>query len=149
MKLLKIVFLLLMAVLVCVNDAYRILCVSSYNGKSHFIMFGTLCKGLAKKGHTVDMISHFPTKIPIANYRDIVDLNGTRKNLVNSLSIQHGRIVQLTITYRIATEHGGNLCHLLGHEKMQNFIKNPSKDPPYDLVITEVINFAQNTVVFS
>ncbi|KOX67540.1 UDP-glucuronosyltransferase 1-6 [Melipona quadrifasciata] len=137
MKRLEIVFLLLMAVLVCVNDAYRILCVFPYNGKSHFRMSGVLCKGLAKKGHKVDMISHFPTKIPIANYSDIVDLNGTRKDVVNRFSVQYGRTLHAFITYYIATRFGGDLCHLLGHERMQNFIKNPPKDPPYDLVITE------------
>ena len=46
--------------------------------------------------------------------------------------------------YYIATTYGGDLCHLLGHEKMQNFIKNPPKDPPYDLMITEVMNSEQN-----
>ncbi|CAD1470738.1 unnamed protein product [Heterotrigona itama] len=137
MKHLKTVFLLLMAVLVCVNDAYRILCVFPYNGKSHFRMFDVLCKGLARKGHKVDMISHFPTEIPIANYRDIVDLNGTRENIVNSLSIQHGRTLHASVVYYIATTYGGDLCHLLGHEKMQNFIKNLPKGPSYDLVITE------------
>lgn len=129
-----------MAVLVCVNDAYRILCVFPYNGKSHSRMFDALCKGLANKGHKVDMISHFPTKIPIANYRDIIDLNGTREDAVNSLTIQGGRMINQAEIYYTTTKYGGELCHLLGHEKMQNFIKNPPMDPPYDLMITEVIN---------
>ncbi|KAK9306718.1 hypothetical protein QLX08_002635 [Tetragonisca angustula] len=137
MKCLKIGFLVLMAVLVCANDAYRILCLFPFNGKSHSRMFDVLCKGLARKGHKVDMISHFPTKVPIANYRDIIDLNGTRQDAVNSLSIQRGRTIHTAVMYYIATTYGGDLCHLLGHEKMQNFIKNPPKDPPYDLMITE------------
>ncbi|KZC13028.1 UDP-glucuronosyltransferase 1-6 [Dufourea novaeangliae] len=102
-------------------------------------MFEALCKGLLRNGHRIDMISHFPSAAPISNYTDVIDLTGTRDHVVNSFSIDHGTSLQKSMTYNIATEFGGDLCHLMGHETMQKFIENPPNDPPYDLVITEYL----------
>ncbi|CAK9828264.1 UDP-glycosyltransferase UGT5 [Anthophora retusa] len=136
---LKILFYLILALSIDANYAYRILCLFPFNGRSHFKMFGALCEGLAERGHQIDMISHFPIKKSIANYRDIVDLNGTREPIVNSLTIEQAQTVQHAITYYLATKYGGDLCELLGHEKIQNFVKNPPNDPPYDLIVTEYL----------
>lgn len=110
-----------------------------YNGKSHYQVTGALCRALAEYGHQIDMIGHFPTKPPIANYTDVVDLYGTKKAVVNSFSIHYAKQIDASTIFFIATTFGGDLCALMGHEKMQKFIKNPPNNPPYDLVITEVI----------
>lgn len=133
-----LLFSLILALSTLINDAYRILCLFPYNGKSHFIMFEALCKGLANKGHQIDMISHFPLKKPIPNYTDIIDLNGTRKAIVSSFTIDFAKLLDRSLVYYLATDFGTSLCHLMGNEKMQKFIKNPPNDPPYDLIITEV-----------
>lgn len=91
---------------------------------------------LTEKGHKIDMISHFPTKVPIADCTDIIDLSGTRE--------AYNALKQTVITYYTATKYGRDFCELLCHEKMQNFVKNPPKDPPYDLIITEVIKRKQD-----
>lgn len=44
---------------------YKILGVFPLTGPSHFAMFGQLMKGLAEKGHEVDVVSYFPQKTPI------------------------------------------------------------------------------------
>lgn len=44
------------------TEGYRILGVFPLPQKSHFIMYEKLMKGLAEKGHTVDVVSHFPQK---------------------------------------------------------------------------------------
>lgn len=119
-------------------QGYRILCIMPYNGKSHYQVTEALCKALAEHGHQIDMISHFPSKTPIANYTDIVNLQGTRKSVVNSFTLDFARQIDTAVTFYIATTFGGDLCELMGHEKMQKFIKNPPNDPPYDLFITEV-----------
>ncbi|XP_017795599.1 PREDICTED: UDP-glucuronosyltransferase 2C1-like [Habropoda laboriosa] len=137
MRHLKVLFYLAFVLFIHVNDAYRILCVFPFNGKSHFQMFEALCKGLAKRGHQIDMISHFPSKKSIANYTDIIDLTGVGEQVVNSFTVEYGRSIQQSLTYHMATGFGGALCHAMGIEKMQKFIKNPPNDPPYDLVITE------------
>lgn len=132
-----LLFFLTLALSTHINDAYRILCLFPYNGKSHFIVFEALCKGLASKGHQIDMISHFPTKKPIPNYTDIIDLSGTRKAIVSSFTIDFAKILDRSLVYYLTTDFGSSYCHLMGNEKMQKFIKNPPNDPPYDLIITE------------
>ena len=58
----------------------KILTVSSHFGKSHFDVFEPYFEELAARGHQIHVISHFPRKRPIPNYKDI-DLRGT--HLVN------------------------------------------------------------------
>lgn len=120
--------------------AYRILGVFPYNSKSHNIVFQALMRGLAKHGHQVDVISHFPLKKPIKNYNDIINLDGTLKSNVDNFTIEYatqvsgyGQLVNV-----IALFDGNRVCHLMGSEKFQKLIKNPPKISPYDLVITEV-----------
>ncbi|XP_033228018.1 UDP-glucuronosyltransferase 2B31-like [Belonocnema kinseyi] len=117
----------------------RILAVFPYNAKSHNNVFNALTKGLVKKGHQVDVITHYPLKDPPKNYRTVVNLNGTRPHYVNHISIewileQGGNSLSLH-----AYLAGNEICDLLSLKKMQNFIKNPSNQPPYDLVITQVL----------
>lgn len=138
MKQQKALFCVLLALFIHANDASRILGIFPYNGKSHFKMFEVLCKELAKRGHQVDVISHFPLKTSLANYTDVVDLNGTLKTVVNGFTMDYGKYIQRSLTYFVATTFGNHLCDLMKHEKMQKFIKNPPNDPPYDLIIVEV-----------
>lgn len=138
MKHQKALFCVLLALFIHANDASRILGIFPYNGKSHFKMFDVLCRELAKRGHQVDVIGHFPLKTPLANYTDVVDLNGTLKTVVNGLTTDYGKQIQRSITYYVATVFGNDLCDLMKQEKMQKFIKNPPNDPPYDLIIVEV-----------
>ncbi|XP_071872819.1 UDP-glucosyltransferase 2-like [Bombus fervidus] len=137
MKHQKALFCVLLALSIHANNASRILGIFPYNGKSHFLMFDVLCKELAKRGHQVDVISHFPSKTQLANYTDIIDLNGTLRTMVNNMSTDYGKRIQQSITYNVATAFGNNLCNLMKQEKMQKFIKNPPNDPPYDLIMVE------------
>lgn len=118
-----------------------------YNGKSHYQVTEALCKALAENGHQIDMISHFPSKTPIANYTDVVNLLGTRKAVVNSFSLDNARQIDTATTFYIATTFGSELCKLMGHKDMQKLIKNPPNNPPYDLVITEVSKSRYNEVI--
>lgn len=137
MRYLEILFFLIFTFYVHRSEGYRILCLFPYNGRSHQRMFESLCKGLAMKGHQIDMISHFPMKSKIANYTDIVDLSGTRKTIVNSVSVESAKKIHGSLLYYMTSEFGYSLCELMGSERMQNFIKNPPNDPPYDLILTE------------
>lgn len=123
-------------VLIC--DGYRILCVFPYNAKSHNIIFDSLMKGLAKKGHHLDVITHFPLKNPMKNYNVIIDLNGTADASVNHVPIEAVAKRVIDPVEEITLNHGNEFCHNLGLQKFQELIKNPPSDPPYDLVITEV-----------
>ncbi|XP_046835901.1 UDP-glucosyltransferase 2-like isoform X2 [Vespa crabro] len=85
--------ILCMSLCLTLSQGYRILGIFPYFGKSHFIMFENLMKGLIKKGHQVDKLSNIA---------------------------------------------GNNLCENLAHPKIQKLIRNPPKDPPYDVVLIEV-----------
>ncbi|XP_033228015.1 UDP-glucuronosyltransferase 2B31-like [Belonocnema kinseyi] len=117
----------------------RILGVFPYNAKSHNNVLNALAKGLVKKGHQVDVITHYPLKDPPKNYRTIVNLNGTRPHYVNHVSMKWilektGSPVSL-----YAYLAGNEICDLLSLKEMQNVIKNPSNEPPYDLVIIQIL----------
>lgn len=56
---------------VTVIDSYKILMVFPSYSQSHLIIGSSLLKGLAEAGHEVTMVSSFPRKQMIPNYRDI------------------------------------------------------------------------------
>ncbi|KAG7207215.1 hypothetical protein KM043_008893 [Ampulex compressa] len=126
----------LLALSVVSAKGYRILCLFPFNSKSHFAMFGAFCKGLARHGHQVDVISHFPAQKPTANYTDIIDLHGTLAAIMNNVTIEHGKTIQSSVIYHITNTYGYNLCHLMGREKFRRFIHDTPKGR-YDLVVTE------------
>lgn len=121
-----------------VVNGYRILGVFPLQGKSHWIMQEELMKGLAKHGHQVDVITHFPLKKPIPNYTDI-SLEGSLPRVMNNVTASDikgfGSFSIATLTYTAGTA----ICQLLDHPKMRELIENPPQDPPYDIVITEVL----------
>ncbi|XP_025262697.1 UDP-glucuronosyltransferase 1-3-like [Camponotus floridanus] len=137
MKLLSILF----AILICdqVVDGYRILGIFPYNGKSHWIMQEELMKGLAKRGHQVDVVTHFPQKKPIPNYTDI-SLAGSMPPVMNNFTATTVKdiAVSMILIGSFAYTAGIKVCQLMDHPKIQELIKNPPQNPPYDIVITEL-----------
>lgn len=63
--------LILISALFAVSHSAKILGVFPTMAKSHFIVGSALMKGLAERGHDVSVISPFPQKTPLKNYRDI------------------------------------------------------------------------------
>ncbi|XP_053684148.1 UDP-glycosyltransferase UGT5-like isoform X2 [Sabethes cyaneus] len=53
------------------TEAAKILGVFPSTSKSHYFVGSALMKALARKGHQVTVISPFPQKQPLTNYRDI------------------------------------------------------------------------------
>lgn len=129
---------ILAAMLISVSSAYRILAVFPMNTKSHFVIFESLLKALAKRGHQVDVVSHFPRKNPIKNYNDIISFKGMMKSPVNSMTVQ--RATNLDFVTRAGTDYGNFICDFMANEEFQKLVKNPPKDPPYDLVLTQVFS---------
>lgn len=101
-------------------------------------MFGSVCENLAKRGHQVDVISHFPLKTPLKNYNDLVDLNGTRLIKSGRVSVENAQSFGMDTVGYIAGYFGNDLCQTLGHSKIQEFVKTLHQRGPYDLIITEV-----------
>lgn len=126
---------------VCVG--YRILGIFPINVKSHMMMFEQLMKGLALRGHQVDVVSTFGQKTPIPNYSDII-LPSVLPKVVNNKS--YADLERSTdnnnMVYGVTTKFGNFNCEKGLHDpQLQKIINNPPDNPPYDLVIVEVILF--------
>lgn len=145
MKISSIFFLSSIFSLITVNSAYRILAVFPLNVKSHNIILESVAKTLAKNGHQVDVITHFPQKRPFKNFNDLIVLNGSTQGLLNNITLDWITKFHITkypplnfIVKAVAENIGNKVCELLRLEEFQELVKNPPQDPPYDLVITEV-----------
>lgn len=141
----QILTLLCFTINLSISGSYRILGVFPFNGKSHDVMNRALMIGLAKRNHQVEVITHFPPENPPANYKVIVNLDGTVEKIVNNYTIDYVRRLTTDIVPIIAQKHGNKLCELMSLDGIQKLVTNPPSDPPYDLVITEVsrINFSE------
>ncbi|XP_071050127.1 UDP-glucosyltransferase 2-like [Onthophagus taurus] len=82
MKLFSVLFLLC-SFKFCIS--YKILAVLHTPSFSHFIAGGAIAKELALKGHEVTVLSTYPQKKPIKNYRDI-ELTGMREWIIDFMS---------------------------------------------------------------
>lgn len=127
------------------SQGYRILGVFPYRAKSHFVMFEALMKGLAEKGHRVDVISPFPLTKPVVNYNDLIVIK-TRGNTLNNVSYDVAS--NIFTVHAISTISGNPVCEYLRHPEIQKLIRNPPKDPPYDVVLIEVIPLTFNCISF-
>jgi glucuronosyltransferase len=119
------------------SEAARILGVFNFNGKSHFVMFEALFKGLAARGHQVYVVGHLPQKKAVPNYTDI-SVEGILPRAVNSFSvpysIQFGEYVN---TVNFFFKNATDMCDLLlRHDKLQELRKSNNT---FDLIITEVL----------
>ncbi|XP_012282466.1 UDP-glucuronosyltransferase 2C1 [Orussus abietinus] len=121
------------------GETYRILGLFAFNGKSHFVMFERLMKALASRGHQVDVASTYPLKKPYPNYTDIIVFEQPNGAWVNNLTFS--TLQNDFLVFRIApmVGHIGNdICKNMKNPDLQAIVKNPPKDPPYDLVILEI-----------
>lgn len=123
-------------------SSLRILGIAPVRIHSHFVMSGTLFKGLAERGHQIDVYSYYPQEKSIPNYRDFT-LNGSQSEQVNN--VRYDELLPFSMsTIKILMEMWGNLaCEELYSPIFQNLIKDPPSNPPYDVVLIEVscLNF--------
>lgn len=136
MRVLLVIFSWLFCLAVC--DGYRLLGLFPFQAKSHFVMFEQLLKGLARKGHQVDVVSKFPLKKPYPNYTDIVTLP-TPMIIVNNISFEFMKqLIGVNPTYAVATMGGNELCKYLEQPAIKELAR--PKNPPYDAVLIEVFD---------
>jgi len=119
-----------------VSEAARILGVFQYNGRSHFIMFEALLKGLAARGHQVYVVGHFPQKKPIPNYTDI-SVEGLLPGAVNNYTMEFAlALSDDTKLLDFLWNTNLDICRIvLEHPKVKQLIKGDDK---FDLIITEI-----------
>ncbi|XP_058810722.1 UDP-glycosyltransferase UGT5-like [Phymastichus coffea] len=118
-------------------DGLRILGLFPLHGKSHFVMCERLMKGLAEKGHQIDVYSHFPQKKPVPNYNDF-SLDGTLPKIVNNMSYDVFKQFQTVNMEIMMKEIANPVCDLLDIPIFQKLIQDLKTNQPYDVVIIEV-----------
>lgn len=120
------------------SHSLRILGILPLQSKSHFAICERLMRGLAERGHQVDVYSHFPQKKPRPNYTDY-SLQGTVPSLTNNMSYDFMHTFAETVSIPALLKLGGEpLCDLLNLPMFQKLIREPPNNPPYDIVIVEV-----------
>ncbi|PSN46987.1 hypothetical protein C0J52_17341 [Blattella germanica] len=117
------------------TEAARILALFQFNGKSHFVMFEALLKGLAAKGHDVVVVSHFPQKNPVQNYTDI-SVEEALTEAVNSFTLDFALNFRYYNLLYFFWQENLEFCEaVFEHPNIKRLIKSEEK---FDLVITEL-----------
>ncbi|XP_046745418.1 UDP-glucosyltransferase 2-like isoform X2 [Diprion similis] len=121
---------------VFLTDGARILGIFPYQGRSHNIMFEPLMIGLARAGHTVDLVNHFPLKNPVPGLNHI-SLKGTLHSYVNNVTASFALECNgvYGMTHFISAREPPDLCNLMRLPQLQNIINTDKK---YDVMVTEV-----------
>ncbi|KAJ1532204.1 hypothetical protein ONE63_000824 [Megalurothrips usitatus] len=127
-------------------DAYRVLGMFPFNGRSHNIMFKATMEALADRGHQVVQFSPFPQKKPRANYTD-VDLSGQFPSLVNTLTFeQMTSFERFHIVELISSFSGPELCRAVFASQDFRDVMD-GKYGKFDVVFTEIFGSDCWTVV--
>ncbi|KAG8034235.1 hypothetical protein G9C98_001320, partial [Cotesia typhae] len=117
------------------TEALKILGLFPLAGRSHFIPPARLMRELAAKGHQVDVVSHFPLKNPVPNYRDI-SLKGLAPIATNNMSYDQTKTVGGFSMQNFVSITGTQVCDLLGTSVFEKLIKTPKGI--YDLIVLEL-----------
>ncbi|CAG5073375.1 Similar to UTG2: UDP-glucosyltransferase 2 (Dactylopius coccus) [Cotesia congregata] len=128
---------------------HRILGIFPMNGKSHMVMFEQVMKGLARRGHQVDVVSTFPLEKLFPNYKDLA-IKAALPKFVNNMTYDFFQdVTQKTNIVQFLAENAGNIICEKGFETdvLRNIIYKPQK-PAYDLVITEDTKLISLAITF-
>ncbi|KAK9870917.1 hypothetical protein WA026_009879 [Henosepilachna vigintioctopunctata] len=132
--------LCLLCTVLSLSQALRILGVFPHSGISHFVVMRPLMKELAKRGHEVTVVSHFPLDKPVPRYKDI-SIAGTAPLIIEKMSMQDfydfSRI-SLYVTPFVVTGFGESVCRgAYASNKLDEIFESSHK---YDLMIAEMFN---------
>lgn len=121
--------------------ALKILIIWQHNIRSHFFVFEDVFKNLALRGHEVTVISYFPRKIELSNYRDVSLLSGEENN--TGLGVHH---IDNLKSPRLEMYGTVNFLAGLAEATCPNFVSHPNvlnliaENNSYDLILTEMFN---------
>ncbi|XP_058810708.1 UDP-glucosyltransferase 2-like isoform X2 [Phymastichus coffea] len=119
------------------SEALRILVISPLNSRSHDAMSDRLAKALAARGHQVDAYSHHPPKKPLANYRHH-SLAGTLPAFTNNMSYSEARQFRGDPPRLVFKRIVEPVCELMGLPVFERLLREPPRDPAYDLVVLQM-----------
>lgn len=125
--------------IMCCGQCYNFLGVFPIPIKSHMIVFAKLMKELAKKGHNVTVISTFPEKNYLPNYRD-VDLSAYIPKMVEVMVISEEQSDSKMVRYvgpTMTSAFADLVCEGLSSRPYQDFLK---ENLTFDAIILESFN---------
>ncbi|KAJ9574467.1 hypothetical protein L9F63_008355, partial [Diploptera punctata] len=120
-------------------NSAKILAIFSHIGKSHFDVIAPFLEQLAKRGHDLLTISHFPRKEPLPNFKEI-DLRGTFviNKTVEVIEFKDASNFGNIMSLLLLSEWGAISCErTLQHPEVQKLIHSNEK---FDLLVTEIFN---------
>ena len=125
------------------SEKLNILGVFGIAGKSHFDFFKPLLEELARRGHDLTIISHFPRDnrtSPMQNYKDISLINkevGIFLNVVDFNDIHHSILGHIDFMFSLRHLCLESCTEAINNPHVKNLIKTKKK---FDLIITEGCN---------
>lgn len=132
--------LILLGLMMCgAAMSLKILGIFPYPGKSHYVVFEALFKGLADKGHDVTVLSHFPQQKPYRNYKDI-SLKGSQEALINVVDlddIPDSRLKLYGVPLALVYLGYKDCATVLKSSVIKEFLE---KKENYDVIIIESFN---------
>ncbi|CAH2094518.1 unnamed protein product [Euphydryas editha] len=129
---------MLWLLLACASIAHaaRILAVLPTNTKSHYAMYGRLIDALARRNHTLTVITHFTMKNPPDNVEEI-NLAGTIPEITNNLTKQQTSLKPDAMrNLEEIMKECVHACDVVSQNPAVKALVNSSKK--YDIVIIEV-----------
>ncbi|KAK7870744.1 hypothetical protein R5R35_009894 [Gryllus longicercus] len=121
-------------------EGARILGVFGHIGKSHWDVFEPLMQELARRGHQVTVVSHFPQAAPRANYTD-VSLKGSLTDFspVGQIDVTEMKVDNMWDVYNehlLLSQLAVTGCEVaFAHPDVQRLLRS---NETFDLLITEL-----------
>ncbi|XP_017768995.1 PREDICTED: UDP-glucuronosyltransferase 1-7C-like isoform X3 [Nicrophorus vespilloides] len=121
--------------LISLVDSYKILGLFPYPGKSHYDVFHPIMEELARKGHEVTILTHFPPKKakPGFSYVSLEASSNKTKDVVDLSSIPNLRIVKYATPF-VLSSIGWETCRNLRHPNVKKLLESDAK---FDLILVE------------
>ncbi|XP_069670432.1 UDP-glucosyltransferase 2-like [Periplaneta americana] len=123
--------LIICALPICISEAARILALMNFSARSHYVMYQTLFKGLAARGHQMEVYGQYPLEKPLPNYTDVVI---AAPAFLQDVSIEQ---IRGKGVFQILTHYKHNMldtCRAALNN--QNILNLMNSNKTYDVVIT-------------
>ncbi|XP_065159496.1 UDP-glycosyltransferase UGT5-like isoform X4 [Atheta coriaria] len=117
-------------------DSASILAVFPYAGKSHFHVFQPILQELAKRGHEVTVITHYPQKTPLKGYTDI-SVAAKESFSENVVDLEGVLTAGTWSMIQAVASLGKETCDNLNHPNFDKFLKTKGLKKKYDLMLIE------------
>ncbi|KAG7207637.1 hypothetical protein KM043_009257 [Ampulex compressa] len=102
-------------------------------------MFETVAEVLAKRGHRVDVISYPPPRAATENYTNIASFDIAKHEGAYKFDIEAEEFDDAAHLRHLILNLGNQICKHIGRKEFQRIVKEPPRDPPYDLVLVEYL----------